>query len=276
MRALPLSDSVPDGVQAWLLPLDLRAPIKQSDWHLLSEDEKTRVERFHQPADRVRMAATRAALRRQLAQRLGCAPAALCFELGPNDKPRLGSQGGHKPAVTFNVSHSGEYALIAVSTAPGVACLGVDIEQRRADLDLEDLAEYAFTPSERAFLRRCKPCAGESGEAPGLDYASAFFLTWVTKEAALKALGVGISEHLQTLSVRIVNERHKTSSTALNLALEHQRVEWRPLQVSPLQAPGGYCAAIAWQVWPGRYRLAGMARQIWPGQCSKANPAPVR
>lgn len=260
MRALPLSDSVPDGVQAWLLPLDLRAPIEQADWHLLSEDEKARVERFHQPADRVRMAATRAALRRQLARCLGCAPAALRFELGPNDKPRLGSQGGHKPAVTFNVSHSGEYALIAVSTAPGVACLGVDIEQRRADLDLEDLAEYAFTPSERAFLRRCKPCAGQSGAPPGLDYASAFFFNWVAKEAALKALGVGISEHLQTLSVRIVNERDKTSSTALNLALEHERVEWRPLQVSPLQAPGGYCAAIAWQVWPGRYGPASAAR----------------
>lgn len=276
MRALPLPEPVPDGVQAWLLPLDLRAPIKQADWHLLSEDEKTRAERFHQLADRVRMVATRAALRRQLARCLGCAPAALCFELGPHDKPRLSSQGGHKPAVTFNVSHCGEYALIAVSTAPGVACLGVDIEQRRADLDLEDLAEYAFTPSEQAFLHRCKPCAGESGAPPGLDYASAFFLTWVAKEAALKALGVGISEHLQTLSVRIVNERHKTSSTALNVALEHERVEWRPLQVAPLQAPGGYCAAIAWQVWPGRYGPADMARQIWPGQCGKTNPAPVR
>ena len=273
MRALPLCDSVPDGVQAWLLPLDLRAPIKQADWHLLSEDEKARAERFYQLADRVRMVATRAALRRQLARRLGCAPAALCFELGPNDKPRLRPQGGHKPAVTFNVSHSGEYALIAVSTAPGVACLGVDIEQRRADLDLEDLAEYAFTPSERAFLHRCKPCAGESGAPPGLDYASAFFLTWVAKEAALKALGVGIGEHLQTLSVRIVNERDKTSSTALNVALEHQRVEWRPLQVCPLQAPGGYCAAIAWQVWPGRYGPADMARQLLPGRYGPASAA---
>ena len=278
MRALPLPDSVPDGVQAWLLPLDLRAPIEQADWHLLSEDEKARAERFYQHADRVRMAATRAALRRQLARRLGCAPAALCFELGPHDKPRLSPQGGHKPAVTFNVSHCGEYALIAVSTAPGVASLGVDIEQRRADLDLEDLAEYAFTPSERAFLQRCQPCAGQSGAPPGLDYASAFFLTWVAKEAALKALGVGIGEHLQTLSVRIVNERDKTSSTALNVALEHERVEWRPLQVSPLQAPGGYCAAIAWQVWPGsRYSPADMARQIWPDSyCPAGMARPVR
>lgn len=267
MRALPLSDSVPDGVQAWLLPLDLRAPIKPADWHLLSEDEKARAERFHRRADRVRMAAARAALRRHLARRLGCAPAALRFELGPNDKPRLRPRGGHKPAVTFNVSHCGEYALIAVSTAPCVAALGVDIEQRRADLDLEELAEYAFTPSERAFLHRCKPCAGESGAPPGLDYASAFFLTWVAKEAALKALGVGISEHLQTLSVRIVNERDKTSSTSLNVALEHERVEGRPLQVSRLEVPGGYCAAIAWQVWPGRYR---------PASAAKSNSASVR
>ena len=276
MRALPLPEPVPDGVQAWLLPLDLRAPIKQADWHLLSEDEKARAVRFHQRADRVRMAATRAALRRHLARHLGCAPAALRFELGPHDKPRLSPQVGHKPAVTFNVSHCGEYALIAVSTAPGVASLGVDIEQRRADLNLEDLAEYAFTPSERAFLHRCKPCAGESAAPPGLDYASAFFLTWVAKEAALKALGVGISEHLQTLSVRIVNERDKTSSTALNVALEHERVEWRPLQACRLKAPGGYCAAIAWQIRPGRYGPAGTARPLSLGQCGKTNPASVR
>ena len=233
MFALPLAESVPDGVEAWLLPLALSAPIEEADWNLLSQDEKSRAERFHHRADGVRMAATRAALRRQLARCLGCAPSALCFEPGPNDKPRLRPE----RTMAFNVSHSGEYALIAVSAAPSIASLGIDIEQQRAGLELEDLAEYAFTPPERAFLSRCKT----SGGPPlGLDYASAFFGNWVTKEAALKAVGVGISEHLQRVSIRVLNERQ--------VAVEHDMTDWLPLQACRLEAPRGYSAAIAWQV----------------------------
>lgn len=233
MLALPLPESVPDAVQAWLLPLDLNAPIEDAGWDLLSEEEKSRAERFRHHADCVRMAATRAALRRQLAKCLDCGPSALCFESGPNDKPQL----RHKRTMAFNVSHSGEYALIAVSAAPSVASLGIDIEQQRACLEFEDLAEYAFTPVEREFLNQCKTSGGKS---PGLNYASAFFLNWVTKEAVLKAVGVGIGEHLQTVSIRALNNSQ--------LAVEHEMTDWLPLHVCRLETPQGYSAAIAWQV----------------------------
>lgn len=54
MLALCLPESVPEGIQAWLLAFDLAAPIED--------------------ADCVRMVVTRAALRRQLAERFGAPP----------------------------------------------------------------------------------------------------------------------------------------------------------------------------------------------------------
>lgn len=227
MLALSLPEFVPEGVQAWLLPLDLTAPIKAAGWGFLSEEEKSRAARFHYHADRVRMIATRAALRCQLAKCLGCGPSTLCFESGPNDKPQL----SHKSTLVFNVSHSGEYALIAVSAIPSIASLGIDIEQHIAGLEFEGLAEYAFTPVEREFLTQRK--------TSNVDYTSAFFLNWVTKEAVLKAVGVGISEHLQTVSIRALSQRQ--------IAVEHENTGWLPLRVCRLEVPQGYSAAIAWQ-----------------------------
>lgn len=236
MLALSLPESVPEGIRAWLLLLDLATPIKDANWNLLSKEEKSQAKRFHHHADCVRMAATRAALRCQLGERLGCEPSSLCFELGPNDKPQL----KRKNTPAFNVSHSGEYALIAVSAVPFVASLGIDIEQHDTGLEFEDLAECAFTPVEREFLKQCN----ESSDKPlGLHYESAFFLNWVAKEAVLKAVGVGISEHLQAVSIRALNNGQ--------LAVEHENTDWLPLHVCRLEAPQGYSAAIAWQVREG-------------------------
>ena len=254
MLALSLPESVPQGIQAWRLPLNLSAPIEQADWNLLSTEEKSRAERFHCHADRVRMVATRAALRRQLSAYLGCQPSALCLEPGVNDKPRLRQNHRQNPHIAFNVSHSGENALIALSTAPRVASLGIDIEQSSpefAGLEFDDLAEYAFTPLEREFLhqrnqrnQRNQPNQPNNPASAHLrrDYLSAFFLNWVTKEAALKAVGVGISEHLQTVSIRPLNNGQ--------LAVEHAMPDWLPLHVCRLPAPQEYSAAIAWQVRP--------------------------
>lgn len=235
MLALCLPEFVPEGIQAWLLALDLEAPIADADWGLLAEEEKSRAERFHHHADCVRMVVTRAALRRQLGECLELAPSALCFTSGSNDKPQL----KQKNAVAFNVSHSGGYALIAVSAAPSVASVGIDIEQHSV-VEFESLAEYAFTPVERGFLKQC--VQGDE-ESLGFSYESAFFLNWVAKEAVLKAVGVGISEHLQAVSVRTSNNGP--------LVVEHDITDWLPLHTCRLAAPQGYSAAIAWQMREG-------------------------
>ena len=237
MLALSLPESAPRGIRAWRLPLDVTAPIEKADWNLLNTEEKSRAERFHRHADRVRMVATRAALRRQLSRYLGCQPPTLCFEFGANDKPRLKQH----PGIAFNVSHSGENALIAISTVARVASLGIDIQQQGAGLEFDDLAEYAFTPLEREFLNQGnEPATAARKHNHKHACSSAFFCHWVMKEAVLKAAGVGIGEHLQTVSIHPSNNGR--------LAVEHAMPDWLPLHVCSLPAPPAYSAALAWQM----------------------------
>ncbi|MFC6978490.1 4'-phosphopantetheinyl transferase family protein [Microbulbifer taiwanensis] len=163
MRPLCLPDALPGSIEAWLLPLDLAAPVAAEDWQLLDQGERARAQKLARHEDRVRAVATRASLKRLLAARLQWEPASLQFEAGPNGKPRL----AEPRAPVFNVSHSGSYALIAIGASEAIATLGVDIEWHNGDLRLDALADYAFTASERAFLHACRE--------PGGDIPAPFF-----------------------------------------------------------------------------------------------------
>src|SRR5438046_8765073 len=67
--------------------LDVRADARGSFRHWLSDDELGRAERFHSDVDRSRSVVGRIAIRRVLADRLGCAPPAVRFEAGRNPRP---------------------------------------------------------------------------------------------------------------------------------------------------------------------------------------------
>lgn len=195
------------------LDLDLAAPWAEADWDLLTAEERERALRFLQHEDRLPMIATRAALRRLLGERIGVAPSALRFEAGPRGKPRLAG-GGYE----FNVSHSGAHALIAISPQVHV---GVDIERIDETADIAGLASIALTADERVSLDR-----------------AGFFERWVAKEAALKALGLGIAEKLQAFSV--------WPGHGDLYDLRHGETEWGDLRAARLEAPQGYAAALAW------------------------------
>lgn len=234
MRALPLPEGVPAGIEAWLLELDVAAPIQPADWAVLSVAEVNSALRYRQRADQVRAVATRAALRRLLGERLRVAPASLRFGANTHGKPLL--EGG--AGLVFNVSHSGACAVIALGLAPGLEALGIDIERHNPDLDFNALASMAFTPLERAFLsRRGLAPHGEVGALPG--FLSAFFTCWSGKEAVLKAVGVGIPDYLQQVSVRPLRDAR--------FRVNHRVAQWRPLQACRLAAPPHYSAAVAWQ-----------------------------
>ncbi len=82
------------------------------------------------------------------------------------------------PQWHFNVSHSGDWAVCVLSTAP----IGVDIEQYRA-VAATDLARRYFSAEETAQLQRLSPSA----------QVEQFFRLWTKKESLLKAKGVGLS-----------------------------------------------------------------------------------
>jgi 4'-phosphopantetheinyl transferase len=183
---------------------------------LLSADEQTRAGRFKVRADHERFVKSRGALRRILAERTAQDARALAFLEGDGRKPELRDH----PAVHFNLSHSGDFALIAVGPQP----IGVDIEAITPEIELQALAKANFHPDERAIL------AARSGTAA----REAFFQIWAHKEAFLKATGIGLTDHL----------------TAINVPLDGGLVS-APTFLSPetwyatpLDAPPGYKASI--------------------------------
>jgi 4'-phosphopantetheinyl transferase len=148
---------------------------------VLTADELLRAGRMKSPQGRTRAVVARAALRKLLAAELGRTPEELVFTVGPHGKPRLDDESS---GVRFNLSHSGELALIAI--ARGAVEVGVDLEEVQPRADMSGVARRVFTEAER-----------EAVEAGG---EIAFYRHWVAKEAFVKATGRGI-ESLRSFEV---------------------------------------------------------------------------
>jgi len=186
VKAAPPAEVIGGAVTLWRARLADWEPqaARLAGW--LSADERVRMGRFREPALATRYAIGRGLLRGLLARYLGVDPAALVFQQNAYGKPLL----GNPSLIEFNVSHSGETLLIAVSAERPV---GVDAE-RIDDAPISGAeAERVLAPDERAYW----------GRLPAGARADFFFQTWVRKEAALKALGVGLQIEPNTFSVGV-------------------------------------------------------------------------
>lgn len=179
-------------------------------------NERDRAARFVFPRDRNRFLRAHHALKILLGAYLGVPPASVRVVREPHGKPVLACR-----SFGFNVSHSDDYGLIAVSR---VADIGVDLEMLRLPKDGRRLAAAVFSAPELESL------AGISDEA----LHRAFFTCWTRKEAYLKALGVGLTLDPATVTVGIESGSLRIETPARNA---HQFVDVVSI------ADDGKCAA---------------------------------
>lgn len=190
MRAqqLPCNGRWPVDVDVWHVALDGRR--EPDAYRYLDADELARAGRFRYDVDRHRFAMTRSVLRELLGEYTGAMPASVGFAQGPYGRPELATRPGEPSTLSFNVSHTGNDALIAVSRTRYV---GVDIEVKQRALDWRELAPLVCTAVERAQIEASSPAA----------QPDAFLRCWTAKEAILKAIGLGITEGLLCLHVDV-------------------------------------------------------------------------
>jgi len=159
-------------VHVWRAKLDGPRPGLEG----LPEPERERAVAFLRDDAAGRWVASRWALRQVLSRYLKEPAATIALELGENGKPQLGDRAS---GLHFNLSHSGDLALVAVARGREV---GVDVEEVESDRDLLAIAERALTPEAVAEIRAAAPA----------DQPLAFYRAWTRHEARLKCLGVGL------------------------------------------------------------------------------------
>jgi len=169
----------------WWCTLAPSAETRARPEQWLSDAERERMAHFGTEALRFRYATGRGTLRWLLAATLGVAPAEVRIERGARGRPQLAGDS----ALDFNVTHTGERALIGIGQ--GVR-LGVDLERRDRVLNTTGVARKFMTVSERAAL----PADADAARRDLLRL-------WTCKEAMSKATGDALSAPFARIAVAL-------------------------------------------------------------------------
>lgn len=156
----------------------------------LSAKEREKAARFHRDADRQSSIAARGALRVLLSSYTGTPAAEIEFQYSENGKPSLAPPSRQDTAdgVSFNVSHSGDWVLLAFGQNRNI---GVDVEKIKWKMDVKSIAARYFAPEEIALIENAD------------DAHSMFFQLWARKEAYVKACGSALFRELGSFSVPV-------------------------------------------------------------------------
>ena len=175
-------DIPPGEIHLWWARVSETEPHLDKLRRTLSSDELERAARFRVEGAARRFVVARAVLRSVLGRATGVDPADVIFAYGEHGKPRLAATD-----LSFNASDTGDFVVVALASAE----LGVDIEVLRPLVRQERLARRICTERElEAFLA-----------IPEAQRDAALLRLWTCKEAALKAVGTGLSGGVKNVEV---------------------------------------------------------------------------
>jgi 4'-phosphopantetheinyl transferase len=169
----------PYAVHLWGMKLDGSRRCLERCMGWLDEFERHRAARLVRENTRRRYVLAHGGLRAVLSVYLGVDPDMMGLDRSETGKPFLTRELRDRSAITFNLSHAQDRALIAVSKTQEI---GVDLECVRADIEAANLSERYFTRAEHTAIM----------QTTEEQRATRFFRHWVAKEALLKAQGIGL------------------------------------------------------------------------------------
>lgn len=162
------------GIGLWWCELDIDDVALSCRDALLAPAERARAARFGTDELRRRWIAGRGALRIVLGRLLVVAPQDVDIRRGRRGRPELA-----QPRFDFNVSHTGNVAVIGVTRHGRI---GIDVERSDRSVDADRLARKFLAPGERDAL------AG----MPEDTRRERFLRHWTCKEAMSKATADGL------------------------------------------------------------------------------------
>lgn len=170
-------------VDIWQIYIDIPAASIQSLKNTLDTQELERYQRLHKKHQQSFLV-SHIACRQILAQYLNLSAKQINYKKNKYGKPQL----DHDTTICFNMSHSHNYAIIAISNHADV---GVDIEFIKEKPSWEKIARRFFHPNEIAYLL----------DQDTNKQKTTFFQIWTRKEAYIKALGTGFATPFSSFDV---------------------------------------------------------------------------
>ncbi|NOR51376.1 MAG: 4'-phosphopantetheinyl transferase superfamily protein, partial [Gammaproteobacteria bacterium] len=165
-----------------------------------------------------------------LAKYLTIEPALIQYRLGDRGKPSLKAAGYDSRALKFNLSHTQDITLLAVTSDTEV---GIDIEYMDRKTDREAIGQRFFTaPEQRVLFSLAKE-----------KQKRAFYQLWTRKEAYMKVLGSGLSLPPTAFTLTVPPQ-----PPAL---VQHHSTKYqpfRPVEFATIELPdalNNYCATLA-------------------------------
>ncbi len=207
-----------DHIDVWLCDLKQLSDDINNFYSILSEDERERTDKLKVEEKQQQYIITRGTLRQRLGLLTNIDPKDFVFKILEHGKPALANN--HQCAdITFNVSHSNDLALIAITQKQ---IIGIDIEKINHESDHQALMKRFFSKVEQT----------EFQTVPVANMARAFCACWTRKEAFIKAVGDGVSYGLDKFDVTVDPENqtpeinlHKPSEetwSAINLPINNE------------------------------------------------------
>ncbi len=219
-------------IDVWSFSLDgaLAAP------DTLDRVEHARLRRMRSPSKRLEFLVGRSMLRRILGEVLDINPGEVQLAYGAHGKPLLPGD-----ELTFNLSHSGHRALVAVAAGGRV---GVDIEQRQVRRPFQQLSRRFFSEAEDRWLRAL----------PAPARAEGFYRAWTLKESYLKAIGTGLAFSSRGFTLDLMCAPPRL------IATEYPGDEPARWRFATPELCGSYAAALCWD---------GEGRRVCPHDISE-------